>query len=32
MYKVWLTIEDLGNYLQVPETKIRNLVKQGVQT
>lgn len=29
MNKVWLTIEDLGNYLQVPETKIRNLVKQG---
>ena len=27
--KTWLTIQDLSEYLQIPETKIRHLVKQG---
>jgi len=28
--KTWLTIQDLSNYLEIPETKIRHLIKQGV--
>jgi len=29
MEKLWLTIKDLSDYLQIPETKIHHIVKQG---